>query len=461
MNQSELRKIPKMDQLLNRPAICRLCETLPRAMVRDVIQEELNALRRGLLSGEIKEVPDDGELEEQLCKRIEAAGRFRLRRVVNATGVVLHTNLGRAPLGDEIARHVAEVAAGYSDLEYRLDQGVRGSRYDHVEELLCRLTGAQAALVVNNNAAAVFLMLNTLARGKAVAISRGELVEIGGSFRIPEIMAQSGAELMEVGTTNKTRLSDYEAALEQGAEGILKVHASNFKVTGFTEEASVSQLAPLARQRGAFLLYDLGSGLLLRPEALGLHEGVYVPDVVRECDVVCFSGDKLLGGAQAGILLGKRELIEAMKKNHLNRMLRIDKLTLAALEAVLRWYLDERQAVERIPALRMLRAGQESLMERARGLAARLSACCPGLQFTAEPCMDEPGGGSLPAVELPGGAVAVEGMSPVALEKRLRANEPPIVGRISRNRMLFSLRTLLPGDEDALAAFFAALGGEQ
>ncbi len=460
MDATQLRKIPKMDQLLAAPALQGAIAALPRAMARNILQQELDDLRQGLLSGSLTELPPYSVLEQQLAGRLHAAAPFHLRPLINATGVVLHTNLGRAPLGEALSRHVAEVAAGYSNLEYRLEEGRRGSRFDHVEELLCRITGAEAALVVNNNASAVFLMLNTLAAGTSVAVSRGELVEIGGAFRVPEIMAQSGASLLEIGTTNKTRLSDYVNALDAGAGAILKVHTSNFKLIGFTEEATVEELAPLAEGSEVPLLYDVGSGFLVHPQGLGIYEGVYIPQLVPLCDVLCFSGDKLLGGPQAGILLGRKSMIAAMKKNHLSRMLRIDKLTLAALEAVLRWYLDEKQAVANIPTLSMLHAGQAELLERAQCLAAQLQPLCPKLTFIAEPCMDQPGGGSLPGVDLPGAAVAVGGMHPDVLEKRLRLGNPPVIGRISQNRYLLSLRTLMENDIPGLLAAFAALEAE-
>ncbi len=458
MDMSQLRSIPKVDNILEWPEIKRVCREVPRALARETIRRELDRLRGALRQGELETVPSAEELDAMLCAEIKKAAQPSLRRVINATGVVLHTNLGRAPLGTEIAASAAFAAAGYSNLEYNLEKGCRGSRYACTEELLCALTGAEAALIVNNNAAAVFLMLNTLAQGKKAAVSRGELVEIGGGFRIPEIMALSGAELMETGTTNKTRLSDYKSAIDLGAEVLLKVHTSNFKITGFTEETALSQLSALAKESGTYLLYDMGSGFLIRPETLGLHEGAYIPDAVRECDVVCFSGDKLLGGAQAGILLGKSEPIALMKKNQLNRMLRPDKLTLAALEAVLRCYIDEKQAKEKIPALRMLAAEQTSLLETARLLAARLADCCPTLHFFAEPCADETGGGSLPGMELSGAAVAVEGAPPQVLEEKMRANDPPVIGRISRNRFLLSVRTLMPGDVEKIADVFSKWG---
>ena len=367
----------------------------PRALVREAVREGLEELRAALRAGQ--PMPGEEELDLLLTEKIRQKTDYRLKRVVNASGVVLHTNLGRAPLGAEIAAHVAETAAGYSNLEFDLEQGKRGTRYAHIEELLCKLTGAEAALVVNNNAAAVFLMLNTLARDRQVAISRGELVEIGGSFRVSEIMEQSGARLLEIGTTNKTHLGDYETALtDKGAEVPLKVHSSNFKITGFAEQVSLEELRPLADAHGALLLYDLGAGFLLPPEQLGLTEGVHVPRTVRYADVVCFSGDKLLGGAQAGILLGKKPYIQRMKRNQLTRMLRIDKLTLSALEGVLRWYTDSAQAREQIPVLRMLSAQEGELKKKALALAKTLSLSCPGCTFGAEPCTDEPGGGSLP-----------------------------------------------------------------
>lgn len=455
MDHSVLRQIPKMDGLLDRPRIRRAAEGLPRTLVRETIQRELDGLRDGLLAGE--SMPGEQELEERLLRAVGSAARFRLRRVVNATGVVLHTNLGRAPLGEEIAGHVARVAAGYSNLEFDLEKGTRGSRYAVVEELLCRLTGAEAALVVNNNAAAVFLMLNTLARGKRVAISRGELVEIGGSFRVPEIMAQSGAELMEVGTTNMTHPGDYLRAMEEGAEVLLKVHQSNFHLQGFTRQVEAEELKAIAGDRP--VLYDLGAGFLAPPEELGLRDGVFVRTAVAQADVVCFSGDKLLGGGQAGILLGKKPLIDLMKRNQLTRMLRVDKLTLAALEGVLRWYLDPAQARERIPVLRMLSLPAEALRARAERLAGELAGVCSCCAFEAVPCVDEPGGGSLPGAELPGWAVAVTGkrLSPNGLETALRRCDTPVLGRIWKDRLILSLRTVAPEDTAAVTAAFAAL----
>ncbi len=458
MDYEALKKIPKMDTLLARPAVTAAAQGLPRTLVRESIQAVLGALRQSLLDG--TPLPDEDALDAALVQAISAAGQTNLRRLINATGVVLHTNLGRAPLGDAIASHVARVAAGYSNLELDLDSGKRGMRYAHVEALLCRLTGAQAALVVNNNASAVFLMLNTLAKGKKVAISRGELVDIGVAFRVPEIMEQSVASLMEIGTTFKTHLRDYENALlapEIGA--ILKVHHSNFKMSGFTTQAQLAELAPLAQAHDVPLLYDLGAGFLLAPEALGLHEGIDVRAAVKQAHVVCFSGDKLLGSAQAGILLGRREYIDRMKKNQLTRMLRVDKLTLAALEATLRWYLDSEGAAAHIPVLDMLRTTERALFARADALARQLHDICPHCHFEAVRCTDEPGGGSLPECKMPGWAVSVQcpDCNANTLQEKLRGAETPIIARIAQDRLLLSVRTLMPGDEADILAAFAAL----
>ena len=460
MDERQFRQIPKMDRLLARPAVQEAGRYLPRPVVREAVGAVLRQLRAGLQEG--KDLPSEAALDRLLCDAITRAGQWKLRRVINATGVVLHTNFGRAPLAAEMAAHVAEVAAGYSTLEYDLETGKRGSRHALVERQLCELTGAEAAMVVNNNAAAVFLMLHTLAEGQSVAVSRGELVEIGGAFRVPEIMAASGARLYEVGTTNKTHLRDYEAALEAGAGALLKVHTSNFKLLGFTEAVSPEALSGLAKEKAVPLLYDLGAGFLVRPELLGLREGEYVPDAVRFADVCCFSGDKLLGAGQAGILLGKREYIEKMKKNQLMRMLRVDKMTLAALEAALRFYSEPTLAREKVPVLQMLSVPEAVLRARAEALAERLRAACPSMRFTAEPCDDEPGGGALPGAELPGWAVRVEipGKSASETELALRTLPTAVIGRISKGRLLLSVRTVSDEDVPALIEGLSSLEGQ-
>ncbi len=462
MNQEILRQIPKMDILLEGKAVLAASRGLPRAMVKSALQAELAELRKELLAG--ASLPKEEELDQRLAAAIRQASLFRMRRLINASGIVLHTNLGRAPLGKETAEHVAYTAAGYSNLEYDLKKGKRGSRYDLIEEALCKITGAEAALVVNNNAAAVFLMLNTLAKGKKTIISRGELVEIGGSFRIPDIMSASGAHLEEIGTTNKTHLQDYEKALAGEEESVLlKVHTSNFKMIGFSEEVDIQDLKKLAESFQVPLLYDLGAGFLIRPEEIGLSEGIYVPDIVKDTDVCCFSGDKLFGAGQAGILLGKKSMIDAMKKNQLTRMLRVDKMTLAALEETLRWYQDPEMAKKEIPVLKMLSMSEEALKEKAERISSLLQKEVPSFSFHMIPCEDEPGGGSLPALILPGWAIQVSttAYSPNQLEKKLREAEIPVIGRIWKDQMILSVRTILEEDIDPLLKTFSLIGAAE
>ena len=464
MNNNLLRKIPKTDVLLAVPALRDACGRFPYELVKSTAQACTDGIRTAMLSGELDSVPDAAEIARQVIEKLELGDIYSLKRVINATGIVLHTNLGRAPLGKEIAQHVAEVAAGYCNLEYDIDAGCRGSRYSHIEKLLCSLTGAEAAMVVNNNAGAVFLMLNTLCSGQKVAVSRGELVEIGGSFRVPEIMNQSGAELMEIGTTNKTHPSDYVKALENGAAALLKVHTSNFVMQGFTESVEIEELGSIAREKGALTLYDLGSGFLFPSENLGIQD---LGHVAGKClragaDVVCFSGDKLLGSAQAGILIGRRELIERIKKNHLTRMLRIDKLSLAALEMSLRYSVDPALAKEKIPALYMLSKTEKECMSAARELEALIKTSAPGCEARATHTQDEAGGGSLPGVMLDGAAVSlsIEGLSPQELEKKLRLRSVPIICRISRESVLISVRTLGEGDGEEISKAIGEIAGE-
>lgn len=465
MSSELLRQIPKTDLMLSRPALREAGERYSRALVKAAVQSQLDALRDAAMSGALTEMPDAQSIEAAVLSSLEHGGLYSLRRVINATGVVLHTNLGRAPLGGEAAAHVAAVAQGYCNLEYDLAAGRRGSRYAHVEKLLCELTGAEAAMVVNNNAGAVFLALNTLAKGRGVAVSRGELVEIGGSFRVPEIMRESGAELLEVGTTNKTHPRDYISAMDDyGAGMLLKVHTSNFVMLGFTEEVSVRELAQIAHERGGLLMHDLGSGFMFPAEALGLHDGHAVWSSLRDgADIVCFSADKLLGTAQGGILLGRRECIERIKKNQLTRMLRIDKLSLAALEICLQYCRDSQLAAEKLPTLRMLSMKAEECRERAEALRQLIAARVPGCEPRLVEVGDEAGGGSLPGVTLPGWAVAVDfpGLSVEEAEARLRARSVPIIARVNRDGVLFSVRTLFERDGEELALAVGELWGKE
>ncbi len=449
-----------MDLLLDRPALSQV-QTVSRNGLKKAVQDYLQELRSAILAGERTEVPALDQVEQEILRRLEETEPFHLKRVVNATGVVLHTNLGRAPLGAEAAARIAQIAQGYCNLEYDIEAGKRGSRYSHVEDLICELTGAEAAMVVNNNASAVFLMLNTLAKGKKVAISRGELVEIGGSFRVPEIMEQSGADLVEVGTTNKTHPEDYENAIsQQEATVLLKVHTSNFSIVGFTESVSVRQMAQIAKGNGSLVLYDVGSCFLFPREYIGLHAGETVTRALQDgADVVCFSGDKLMGSTQGGILVGKKELIEKMRKNHLTRMLRVDKLSLAALELTLRHCLDPREACEKIPTLHMLSMSRETCTQKAAALETALSGAAPSLHIGTVLTEDEVGGGSLPGVMLPGCAVAVSScaVSAQRIEQQLRLRKTPIITRVWKDQVLISPRTLCDGDQQELMQAFREL----
>lgn len=369
-----------------------------------------------------------------------------LKRVINATGIVLHTNLGRAPLPETSINAMKETAAGYSNLEYDLKTGERGSRHSHIEPVLREITGAPSAIVVNNNAAAVFLCLNTLAKGGEVVISRGQLVEIGGSFRIPDILANSGAKMVEVGTTNKTRLQDYREALTENTAMLLKVHTSNYRITGFTQEVSLKELSGLATEKDLIVMEDLGSGSISDLRKIGLpHEPTVGESISMGADIVTFSGDKLLGGPQAGIIAGKKELLDKIRKNPLLRMVRCDKTTIAALASILELYRDTEQALSQIPVLRMLARGEEELKKSADELAIAISdALGTVIDIEVVEDLDEVGGGSLPGVVLKGYSVALSlhGMKPNVLQDKLRAAKIPIICRIFKDRVLLNVRTL-------------------
>ena len=438
-----------MDRLLAREELAGC--GLPYSLVRRAARQTLEEARQGLLAGSRDRAPTEEEAAARTLALARALSRPGLVRVINATGVPLHTNLGRSPLSPRAAQAVQEAAAGYCSLEYDLASGRRGSRTGRVEELLRELTGAEGACVVNNNAAAVLLMLSVLTPGLGVAISRGELVEIGGSFRVPDVMARSGARLVEVGATNKTRLSDYERVLESGqAQALLKVHPSNFKVVGFTQEVGVEELAALAARYGVPLLCDLGSG------ALGPGPWPQDYPTVRKwaekADVVCFSGDKLLGGPQAGILVGKGKVIQRLKTDPLARALRLDKLSLAALEATLMDWRDE----VAVPVRAMLEIGPAELRQRAEELAALLAPLCP---CEAVETAGEAGGGTLPGEELPSWAVALDPAE--ELETFFRGWSTPILGRIHRGKLLLDVRTLLPGEDELIREALAAWKGER
>ena len=421
-NNELLRLIPKVDDMVNNKKLSEAAGSGSRHLMLEAVREVIDETRNKLLSSETAD-PDDLNLNkiiEKIIGKIESSNEMSLKRVINATGVILHTNLGRAPLNAELAAKIWEIAEGYSTLEYNVATGERGSRYDHVGGLLSKLTGAEAAFAVNNNAAAVLLALNTLAKGARVIVSRGELVEIGESFRIPEIMEQSGAELVEVGSTNKTRLSDYEKAIAKGEAGaLLKVHTSNYKIVGFTEEASLMELVKLGKSYNIPVLFDLGSGAIADLSRFGIEGEMTVREsIALGADVVCFSGDKLLGGPQAGIIAGRKTLVEKMKRNPLTRAFRIDKLTLAALEGTLKLYLDPESAVSRIPALSMMTMGIEEIKARADILYSLMSDKVKNCTVVIDDGYSHAGGGSLPLLELPTRVIKVKPQICLVSEER-------------------------------------------
>ncbi len=444
MNSHVLREIPKVDDLLRSPVLKERCGGAPRSAVTGAVRTVLEELRRGVLEGRIGEVPDEEELCRRAAERVKSESLPSLRGVINATGVVLHTNLGRACLSERALSAVTEAARGYSTLEYDVENGCRGQRYAHVEGLLKRLTGAESAFVVNNNAAAVLLVLSTLTAGGEVIVSRGELVEIGGSFRIPEIIESCGARLREVGATNKTRARDYENAISGQTRALMKVHTSNYRIMGFAESVSREELAALGKKYGLPVIEDLGSGSLCELGAFGLQDEPTVQDPIRAgVDIVSFSGDKLLGGPQAGVIIGKEEYVSKLKKHPLARALRVDKMTLAALEATLRAYIDE-TAGEEIPTLAMLGEKPEALLKRAEKLCGMIKAA--GADARVVETEDQAGGGSVPMQMLPSYAVAVTTCGADALEAAMRLRERPVIGRIDHGCYLLHVRTLKEGD---------------
>ncbi len=452
------RLLPSVDGVLDRLAEEPDLAARPRPLLKDLITETLDDVRKAIREGRVTEGDlDTAALLSKIVDSVRRRSRPHFRRVVNATGVVIHTNLGRSLLADEAVKAVTEACARYSNLEFDLETGKRGSRYSHVEEILKRVTGAEAGLVVNNNAAAVLLVLDTLCKGGEVIVSRGELVEIGGSFRIPEVMEKSGAFLREVGATNRTHLHDYENAITEETTALLKVHASNYRIIGFTKEVSIPELRAIAQPRGLPVIEDLGSGNLFdfAPFAFG-YEPTVQEKVAQGADVITFSGDKVLGGPQAGIIVGRSEFVERIKKNPLNRALRIDKMTLAALEATLQLYMDPEQARNKVPTVAMMTASPEDLRKKADRLARRLRRTLGDrAHVSLVPGASRVGGGSFPERDLKTTLVRVapvgEGPSLQTLRDRLLATDPPLVGRIEDDAFCLDPRTLAE-DELTLAA---------
>lgn len=461
-----LTSIPKVDKILEWPGIKAACTVYPRPVVKTAIRSVLALLRGEIIRGSIaSEALVESAITEKVLTELRSASAPNLKRVVNGTGVVLHTNLGRSPLSATLRDRLLETAFGYSNLEFNLEKGERGSRYSHVEPLLCQLTGAEAALVVNNNAAAVLLALSALARGKEVVVSRGELVEIGGSFRIPDIMRQSGATLKEVGTTNRTHPGDFREAVNADTGLLLKVHTSNFAVVGFTAQVSVDELVEIGRERGIMVMADLGSGNLIDLSRFGIPGEPTVREYVGSgVDLISFSGDKLLGGPQAGILVGRKACLDQLKKNPLLRALRIDKLTLVALEETLRLYLDERQALANIPTLKMLTNNVAELASRGKTMVRRMRRALPAtIAISLADGFSQAGGGALPLLELPTKllSIAVEGISPQEMEKQLRSSTVPVLGRIRQDAFLLDIRTVFDQDIPVIIAALHSLAQQR
>ena len=451
--QSELRKLPSVDKLLQSDDLDSLSQTYSRQIVVDAIRAELELARQQIRAG--SPALSAGTLAQAVVQRVSADTRSSLEPVINATGVIIHTNLGRALLSRRAKEAMDQAASAYSNLEYNLAAGARGSRYIHASELLCRLTGAEAAVVVNNNAGAVVLALTALAKGTDVLISRGQLVEIGGGFRIPDIMAQSGAYLVEVGTTNRTYVRDFEQAFVSQQTGmLLSVHHSNYQITGFTVQPTLNELAGLARNYNVPLMEDLGSGTLLDTAQFGLvHEPTIQESVAAGVDIITASGDKLLGGPQAGLILGKVNYIEKIKAHPLIRALRVDKITLAALQATLLAYLEEK-ALEEIPVWRMVSAEPASLARRARKWRTNLRRInqLSGVSMEVRDGVSTVGGGSLPGQTLPTKVLAISVGSAAGLAAKLRQlqDTAPVIARIEENQLLLDPRTVLPEQDGAL-----------
>lgn len=454
------RMIPKVDSLMEEEKIKSLCNELNRDLVLESVRT---------VTEDLREFINKSNDEEEIIKRINnvttfiiedvnSFATFRVKRVINGTGTILHTNLGRAVISEETADRIRNLVTGYSNLEYDLIKGERGSRYSHFEKIVCKITGAEAAMAVNNNAAAVLLILSALAKERQVVVSRGELVEIGGSFRVPDVMAQSGGKLIEVGTTNKTHLYDYENAINEETAALLKVHTSNYRIVGFTESVSVQELAELAHKHNIPVIEDIGSGVLVDLSKYGLdHEPTVQESIKAGADIVCFSGDKLLGGPQAGIIVGRKSLINKIKKHPLTRALRIDKFTAIALESIFHDYIDEEKAVNDIPVLKLINRSLNEVKECAENLKEKLDAVTKkSCEIKVEACESQIGGGSLPLERIQSYSVSIKPITITTanLEKQLRLIDTPIVGRVVNDNYIIDLRTILKGEEEIITKAF-------
>jgi len=464
--QSLLKKLPGVDHLLEQTKADPFFEDVPRSVLVNAVRAVIDLLRSDILSAtpDIEKDLSDTVILEKIRARVQTELSLNLIPLINATGVVVHTNLGRSLLAPEAIENIALVAGSYSNLEFDLELGKRGSRYSAVEDILCELTRAEAAMVVNNNAGAVLLALETLSKGKTAIVSRGELVEIGGSFRIPDVMARSGAILKEVGTTNRTHPRDYEGAIDADTGLLLKVHTSNYSVLGFTASVSLKELVAIGKKYQLPVMEDLGSGTFTDFSKYGLKKEPTVQESVSAgADIITFSGDKLLGGPQAGIIVGRKELIDNIRKNPITRALRIDKLTLAALESTLRLYRDPEKAVRRIPTLRMLTMPFEEIEKKAEMLYDLLKTLNDSrISVKLLTLSSRVGGGALPIQELPSRclSVTIQGMSANRIEWGMRNHKPPIIGRIEEDAFIMDMRTVQDDDIDVMMSAFHKINSD-
>lgn len=442
--------LPSVDEVLSQKEIEELIEKYPRSIVLESIREVIDINRKTIVAIKTEEEAEKFSLTmEKVIEETEKKARdnyaLSLKKVINGTGTVLHTNLGRSLISEKIKDEIWTAASRYSNLEYDLEKGERGSRYIHLTDMIKRLTGAEDVLVVNNNAAAVMLVLSTMAKGGEAIVSRGELVEVGGSFRIPSVMALSGADLVEIGATNKTHLKDYEEAITENTRALMKVHTSNYRIMGFTESISVAELVELGKKYDLPVIEDLGSGVFIDLSKYGLeYEPTVLDSIHRGADIVTFSGDKMLGGAQAGIIVGKKKYISAMKKNQLTRALRVDKLTICALEATLRMYLDEEEAVKNIPTLNMITMPMEELERKANLLYAEIEKLNLDADVHIEECLSQVGGGSMPLETMKSRGIAItpNNMNVSTLERKLRLSDSHIIARVYDNKYVLDVRTI-------------------
>lgn len=459
MNKRDLfAQLPSVDEVLNNNKIIDILNEYPRNIVIECIREAIEEKRRCII--ELKEENFNefkislDEIVTNIVNKCNLKYSLSLKKVINATGTVIHTNLGRSLLSESLKDELWQSASRYSNLEYDIDKGERGSRYTHLTETIKRLTGAEDVLVVNNNAAAVLLVLSTMAKGGEAIVSRGELVEVGGSFRIPSIMALSGASLVEVGSTNKTHVKDYEETITENTKVLMKVHTSNYRILGFTQSVEVDELCEIGKKHNIPVIEDLGSGVFIDVSKYGLTYEPTVLDSIRKgADIVTFSGDKMLGGPQAGIIVGKKEYISEMKKNQLTRALRVDKLTICALEATLRMYLDEEKAIKEIPTLRMLTYTMEELEEKANALYSKLENLSSYANIRIEDGLSQVGGGSMPLETINSKVIAItpNNMNVSTLEKKLRLSDSHVIARVYEDKYVLDIRTIFEDEFDILA----------